>query len=134
MKSDPRYTSESVFHTFPWPQAPSDPQVDAVVDAGRELRRVRVEASNSHGTGLRVLYRTLDLPGKNPLKDAHIALDVAVLNAYGFSSKKNLLQQILELNEDVAAAIGADKAVAGPGVPGSYRDPATLVTADCFGV
>ena len=36
--------------------------------------------------GLRAVYRTLELPGKNPLKDAHAALDAAVLDAYGFSA------------------------------------------------
>jgi SAM-dependent methyltransferase len=134
MKSDPRYTSESVFHTFPWPQSLSNAQVDAVANAGRELRRVRAEAANSHGTGLRVLYRTLDLPGKNPLKDAHDALDLAVLKAYGFSSKKDLLAQLLDLNVDVAARISAGKSVAGPGVPGTYKTPSTLITTDCFGL
>ncbi len=44
--------------------------------------------------GLRALYRTLALPGANPLKDAHAALDVAVMDAYGFSAKKDLLAQI----------------------------------------
>jgi hypothetical protein len=33
--------------------------------------------------------RTLELPGANPLKDAHAALDAAVLAAYGFSAKKD---------------------------------------------
>jgi molybdate transport system regulatory protein len=52
--------------------------------------------------GLRALYRTLELPGANPLKDAHAALDAAVLAAYGFSAKKDLLAQLLELNLAVA--------------------------------
>jgi hypothetical protein len=39
--------------------------------------------------GLRALYRTLELPGKNPLKDAHAALDAAVLAAYGFDAEKD---------------------------------------------
>jgi hypothetical protein len=33
---------------------------------------------------LRAAYRTLELPGKNPLKDAHAALDADALDAYGF--------------------------------------------------
>ena len=52
--------------------------------------------------GLRALYRTLELPGANPLKDAHAALDAVVLAAYGFSAKKDLLAQLLELNLAVA--------------------------------
>ena len=51
---------------------------------------------------MRAVYRTLELPGQNPLKDAHAALDVAVLTAYGFSAKKDLLAQLLALNLDMA--------------------------------
>ena len=40
--------------------------------------------------GLRALYRTLELPGVNPLKAAHAALDAAVLAAYVFSARKGL--------------------------------------------
>lgn len=43
-------------------------------------------------TWLRALYRTLDQPGKNPLRDAHARLDVAVLAGYGFNSKTDLLE------------------------------------------
>jgi hypothetical protein len=51
--------------------------------------------------GLRAVYRTLELPGKRPLKDAHAALDAAVLAAYGFSAKADLLKQLLDLNHAV---------------------------------
>ncbi len=45
--------------------------------------------------GLRALYRTLELPGQNPLKAAHGALDAAVLAAYGFDPSGDLLAQLL---------------------------------------
>jgi hypothetical protein len=48
---------------------------------------VRAEALSKMKGGLRALYRTLELPGANPLRDTHAALDTAVLNAYGFSGK-----------------------------------------------
>jgi hypothetical protein len=54
--------------------------------------------------GWRALYRTLELPGANPLKDAHAALDT-VLTACGFSAKKDLLAQLLALNQEVAAKL-----------------------------
>src|SRR5690606_35221102 len=38
-----RYTRRSVWDTFPFPQAPTPAQVDAVADAGRAVRRVRDE-------------------------------------------------------------------------------------------
>ena len=131
LKSDFRYTPESVFDTFPWPQRPKVKQINAVAAAGREVRRVRDEALKRVHGGLRAVYRTLELPGKNPLKDAHAALDAAVLDAYGFSPHNDLLSQLLELNLDVAARIEAGKPVTPPGLPADYPNPARLVTEDC---
>jgi hypothetical protein len=127
-----RYTPESVFDTFPWPQSPCEAQIDAVAEAGREVRRLRAEALQKVRGGLRALYRTMELPGKNPLKDAHAALDAAVLAAYGFSRKKDLLAQLLALNLDVAARTEAGQPVIAPGVPACYADPERLVTDDCI--
>lgn len=61
-----RYTSESVFTSFPWPQAPSQAQALAVAQAGRELRAMRNSAMQRMGCSLRALYRSLDVAGKNP--------------------------------------------------------------------
>ena len=73
------------------------------------------------------MYRTLELSGENPLKDAHYALDRAVLDAYGFSAKKDLLalsayvsaqaRQALALNLEVAGRIERGRDVVSPGVP-----------------
>ena len=127
-----RYTPESVFDTFPWPQAATVKQIDAADCASREVRRVRAEALKSLKGGLRALYRTLELPGINPLKDAHAALDAAVLAAYGFSAKKDLLAQLLALNLEVAGKIECSEPVTAPGVPKSYPEPSKLLTEDCI--
>jgi hypothetical protein len=82
--------------------------------------------------GLRALYRTLELPGANPLKDAHAALDAAVLAAYGFSPKKDLLAQLLELNLSVAQRIEKSEPVTPPGIPATFPNPETLVSGDCI--
>jgi hypothetical protein len=81
---------------------------------------------------LRDVYRTLELPGKHPLKDAHATLDAAVLKAYGFSAKKDLLKQLLDLNHEVAAREAKGESVTAPGVPKGYPRPAKLVTKDCI--
>ncbi len=81
---------------------------------------------------LRAVYRTLELPGRNPLKDAHAALDAAVLEAYGFSAKKDLLAQLLELNLEVARRVETGEPVTAPGIPTVYPDPAKLITDDCI--
>jgi hypothetical protein len=121
-----------VFDTFPWPQSPTADQVDAVAEAGREVRRVRADALTKIKGGLRAVYRTLELPGKNPLKDAHAALDAAVLSAYGFSPKDDLLSRLLALNLEVARRESAGEAVTAPGIPPGYPDPTRLVTGDCI--
>ena len=128
-----RYTPKSVWDTFPWPQSPSDKYVEEAAEAGRQVRAVRDEALTKLKGGLRALYRTLELPGKNPLKDAHAALDDAVMNCYGFSKKKDLLQQLLDLNLEVAECEQRGEAVTAPGIPASYGgDREALVTDDCI--
>ncbi len=127
-----RYTPESVFDTFPWPQAPSEKQIDAIAAAGREIRRIRSAALANLSGGLRALYRTLDQPGKNPLRDAHVALDAAVLAAYGFSAKADLLEQLLALNTQVAQRLSDLQPVTAPGIPACYSKPEALLTGDCL--
>lgn len=126
------YTSSSVYDTFPWPRSPAKKQIKAVAAAGREVRAVRAKVLPTITGGLRALYRTLELPGSNPLKDAHAALDAAVMDAYGFSARKDLLKQLLDLNLSVASAIKRGEPVTAPGVPAAYGDPTDLITPDCI--
>jgi len=60
------------------------------------------------------------------------ALLSAGLAAYGFSAKKDLLAQLLALNQQVAAKIEKGEPVTAPGVPQNYPDPMELVTEDCI--
>jgi len=113
-------------------QSPDAKAVSAVAAAGREVRRIRAEALPKLKGGLRALYRTLELPGANPLKDAHAALDAAVLAAYGFTAKADLLAQLLALNQQVAARIEKGEPVTAPGIPASFPQPVTLLTEDCI--
>jgi hypothetical protein len=131
LKSDYRF-GEAVWNSFPWPQTASAKQIDGVAAAAREVRRVRAETLPKMKGGLRALYRTLELPGANPLKDAHAALGAAVLAAYGFDAKKDLLTQLLALNQQVASRIDQGEPVTAPGVPANYPDAKTLVTEDCI--
>ncbi len=133
IETDLRYSVRGVFETFPWPQAPSARHIDAVAEAGRKVRSVRAEVLKNIKGGLRAVYRTLELPGRNPLKDAHAALDAAVLEAYGFSAKKDLLVQLLTLNLEVANRIEAGQPVVAPGIPPNYQHPKRLISNDCVG-
>jgi SAM-dependent methyltransferase len=132
VETDARYSVRSVFDTFPWPQSPGLKEIDDVAAAGREIRRLREKALANIKGGLRAVYRTLELPGKNPLKDAHAVLDEVVLKAYGFSARKDRLKQLLDLNLAVAGRIDHDEPVTPPGVPPGYPDAKKLVTEDCI--
>lgn len=128
-----RYTPESVFDTFPWPQTPSIGAVREVARAARALREVQRAGMSGSKGGFRALYRTFELPGASPLKAAHAELDAAVFEAYGFSRKRDVLSQLLELNRGVTLALENGSQVQAPGVPAGFPAPGDLVTPDCMG-
>ena len=66
------------------------------------------------------------------MNSAHAALDTAVLTAYGFSAKRDLLAQFLAVNQEVAGKIERVEAVVAPGIPQKYPDAKNLVTEDCI--
>lgn len=132
LKADPRYTSNTVFDSFPWPQTPTLPQIKAVATAAVEFRKKRDELRAKHNLTLRELYRALDLPGKHPLKDAQEALDATVRKAYGMSPKEDVLACLLGLNALVAAAEENGDPVQGAGLPVLIKDRDAYVTADCL--
>ena len=131
LKSDFTYTPTSVFDTFPWPQSPSEKAVFAVAEAGREIRRLRAEAlQHVRGGGLREVYRVLEAPGRDPLKDAHAALDAAVREAYGFPEDSDYLGSLLGLNRVVARRIDEGHKVQAPGIPAEFPQPGHLLSDD----
>ena len=127
-----RYSAESVFDTFPWPQSPTKKQIHAIAAAGRKLRKLRDATLQRLPGGLRALYRTLENGGENPLQDAHAILDAAVLQAYNFNPQADLLAQLLALNLQVAANINTNQPVTSPGIPPTYGDSKDLVSDDCI--
>jgi hypothetical protein len=81
-KSDFRYTPESVFDTFAWPQfevgssrgeeaqasTATIAKITTVAAAAREVRRVRADALPKLKGGLRALYRTSNCPARTRSK------------------------------------------------------------------
>ena len=128
----PRYTSNTVYDSFPWPQSPTLPQIRAVAKASCELRGLRLQLMNSHGYTLRDIYRTLETPGENALKDAHAKLDLAVRRAYGMTAKVNVLEFLFLLNQAVAQREASMRRVTGPGLPSTVKNRKEFVTADCI--
>jgi hypothetical protein len=116
LKSDPRYTPNTVFASFPWPQSPTMIQVRRIADAAVAVRQCRDDQMAAHGWNLRKLYTVFELPGENPLKDAHIELDKAVLDAYGMKDEAEVLQTLFELNATLFAREQSKEIVIGPGL------------------
>jgi hypothetical protein len=117
LETRPRYTSKTVFDSFPWPQAPAQAAVDRVVQVVAQLLAFRAERM-AQGITIGQQYDSLRQPGRSRLRDLHEALDRAVLEVYGFDPDEDLLAQILALNLSVAELEKAGGAVRGPGPQG----------------
>lgn len=131
LKGDPRYTSNTVFDSFPWPQNPTLRAVSKVAEAAVELRSLRRELKDQHNLSFRELYRAVELPGSSPLKSAHEKLDQAVRDTYGMRKSDETLIFLLHLNQEVANREEAGEEVVGPGLPSVVKDKSNFVTADC---
>ena len=127
-----RYTSNTVFNSFPWPQKPTRAEIKAVAEAAVALRALRRETMRKLNYSLRYLYRTLDQPGDNPLHNAHARLDAAVRAAYGISVEADPLAFLLELNLACAAQEKAGKQITPPGLPLPLADRDSFTTSDCI--
>jgi hypothetical protein len=127
-----RYTSDTVFDTFPWPQSPSRPQIEAVATAAVALRLLRREVMAKMNWSLRDLYRTLEEPGSNPLRDAQTKLDTAVRAAYAMPKDADILAFLLALNQTCAAQEAAGETITPPGLPLPEEEHAAFITDDCI--
>jgi SAM-dependent methyltransferase len=130
LKRDFRYTSDTVFDSFPWPQEATNGDIRKVAAKAVELRDLRRRLMSENKVGLRDLLRTLDLPGDHELKDAHSDLDAAVREAFGMKKTEDPLTFLLQLNQALAKREEDGEAVVPPGLPNTYSGP-SLVTSDC---
>jgi len=129
-----RYTSDTVFDTFPWPQLPTLKNIRAVAEAALALRMLRHEIMQDNGWSLRELYKSLETPGENRLRIAHAALDTAVRAAYGMKASEDILAFLLKLNLELADKEAKGEAITPPGLPAFVPKPSDFVSKDCVGV
>jgi hypothetical protein len=90
------------------------------------------EIMAANGWSLRDLYRTLETPGTNRLRDAQAALDYAVRAAYCMKDAEDTLAFLLHLNLELAEKEANGAHVAPPGSPRLTPNPDEFVTADCI--
>jgi hypothetical protein len=133
-KGDYRYTANTVWDTFPFPQSPTLNDVKKIANCAKKLRERRKEIMHKHNYTLRDIYRILEEPGANPLKELHDELDNAVISSYNFSRRKNLLAQLLDLNLDIAIKILNNQKVHGPGLPTFVKNNNDFISDDCISI
>ena len=126
-----RYTSDTVFDSFPWPQNPTTKQINEVAKQAKALRDKRNEVIEVHHYTLRDLYRIMDDTPDNPVSEIQTRLDNAVRDAYGMRRDADILQFLLNLNEKVYEKEQIGEKVQGPGLPAKIKDKSKLVSNDC---
>lgn len=131
LKGDPRYTSNTVFDSFPWPQNPTEKQIAEIAKYAVELRQKRNEVMEKNGLCLRDLYRTMEKTPNNPVSEIQAKLDKAVHDAYGMSQDDDILEFILKLNKKCHDREIAGKEITPPGLPKSIKTPKKYITSDC---
>ncbi len=130
-----RYTSTTVYETFPFPQwgilhgIESDKKipektklVKEVAKYAREFRKLKKKIRIENKLSLRDLYRGLELPGDHPLKKAQEKLDEAVKKAYYYGlpqdlQKTDYLEFLLGLNLLCYEKEKEGHQIVGPGLP-----------------
>ena len=131
LKGDWRYTSDTVFDSFPWPQNPTKKQIEEVAKQAKALRDKRNEFMEERQLTLRQLYRIMDDTPNNPVSEIQNKLDNAVRDAYGMRHDADVLQFLLELNGKLYQKEQNDEIIQGPGLPNKIKDKSELVSEDC---
>jgi hypothetical protein len=101
LESRYRYSKDIVYNNYPWPENPSDKQVNAIEVAAQKVLDARLQFPSS---SLADLYDPLTMPPA--LIKAHSELDKAVDLAYraqGFTSEANRMVYLFELYEKYTA-------------------------------
>lgn len=98
-----RYSKDIVYNNYPWPQNPTDKQIQAIEKAAQKVLDVRLQFPNS---SLADLYDPLSMPPA--LVQAHNELDKAVDLAYRpqpFTSEANRMEYLFDLYEQYTATL-----------------------------
>ncbi|QEK53121.1 class I SAM-dependent DNA methyltransferase [Pedobacter aquae] len=101
LKSDYRYSKDIVYNNYPWPENPSEKQIQQIEEKAQKVLDVRAEFPNS---SLANLYNPLTMPPA--LVKAHNELDKAVDLAYRpqpFLSEAKRMEFLFELYEKYTA-------------------------------
>jgi hypothetical protein len=112
-----RYTNTTCFETFPFPQTPTQKQIDAIRATAIELHEYRSIQMEKKCWGITKLYNEYFHEPASQLAKLHKTLDGITLKAYGFSPTDDFLAVLLALNLELAEKEKGGEAVIGPWAP-----------------
>lgn len=131
LKGDPRYTSDTVFDSFPWPQKPKEKDIEKIAKLSREFRAKRREVMETNDFSLRDLYKLMETTPNNPVTDIQNKLDSAVKSAYGMKDEDGILEFLLSLNQECHKKEEAGERITAPGLPDFIENVSKFISDDC---
>ena len=124
LKADTRYSHESIFGTFPFPQQVTAQQAEAIRQQMSELNDYRNAWMVEQQKGITEMYNRYFNEPASKLRKLHDALDSLVLKAYGWSAKDDVLASLLDLNLELAERESEGQTIVGPWDPSRPPKPA----------
>lgn len=112
-----RYTHNTCFETFPFPQMPSQKQIEQIRATTQELHQYRNDQMEKNQWGITDLYNKFFTEPASQLYNFHAKLDALVMQAYGFNAKDDILEKLLALNLELAQKEQQGETVIGPWAP-----------------
>ncbi|WP_254568772.1 DNA methyltransferase [Oscillatoria sp. HE19RPO] len=117
LKSDTRYTHNTCFETFPFPQNPDSKQVTSIREITQKLHDYRTQQMESKQWGITQLYNKFFDEPTSQLSKLHAELDKQVMQAYRFKPTDDILEKLLQLNGELAEKEARGEFVLGPQAP-----------------
>jgi len=117
LKGDTRYTHNTCFETFPFPQTAAKQLVEEIRVTAVELHEYRTQQMSAKQWGITQLYNKFFNEPTSQLFKLHAKLDRQVIQAYGFTDSDNILDQLLALNLELAETEKQGQPIVGPTAP-----------------
>ena len=112
-----RYTHDSIFETFPFPQIVASEMAQKIRQAMTTLNDYRNEVMVAKSCGITDLYNAYFHEPASQLAKLHQSLDALVLKAYGWKASEDILSNLLDLNLELAELEAQGMAIVGPWDP-----------------
>jgi hypothetical protein len=117
LKGDTRYTHNTCFETFPFPQTPDAKLVNQIRVKAEELHQYRTQQMEAKQWGITTLYNKFFNEPTSQLYKLHEQLDKLVMQAYDFNPSDDILEKLLQLNLELAEKQKQGKTIVGCSAP-----------------